>query len=331
MTIKNSPMKHLYNKLKKVGYNPKYIKSLLPDWWDDDIANTPAGFQQASAILANKFSIHLESLLSQDAEPELNLPHGIRFKHRENVDCTELNTACAIARSVAKVVTKGFPKKNIAEFYLDAGKLRQKLLNKNKWISLEILLDYCAEIGIPVIYLKHFPNKIKKMEGLSFLQGGYPIIVLTQNRNAGYLLFDLAHELGHITLGHVNAERSMIDKKIDLDANDKDERAANRFALELLTGDSECKIVPVGHNLCANELANAAQRYGDEHKIDPLHIVLNYGYSTNKWPVAVNATKIISKDEKSDQQKLITNLQQNINFDELNEDNISFLNAHFIG
>jgi hypothetical protein len=50
MTVTNPQMKRLYSKLKTVGYNPKYINSLLPDWWDDEIAETPAGLQQASLI-----------------------------------------------------------------------------------------------------------------------------------------------------------------------------------------------------------------------------------------------------------------------------------------
>lgn len=331
MTVANSPMKHLYQKLRKVGYNPKFIESLLPDWWDDDIAETPAGLQQASAILANKFSIHIESLLLKDAEPVLRLPQGICFKRRNNVEGTELYTACAIARSLANVVTKGFSKRNAPEFYLDARKLRQQLLTNNKWIGIEILLNYCLDIGIPVIYLNHFPNKVKKMEGLAFMQGEYPVIVLTQNRPHGYMLFDLAHELGHITLGHVNAERSIVDKKIDLDSDDEDERAANRFALELLTGDPECKIVPTGRNLNANGLANAALRYGEDHQIDPLHIVLNYCYTKNHWPVAANAIKNIAAGEVTDQQKITIALQQFIDFDDLSEDNIDLLKAYSIG
>jgi len=41
MTVATPHMKRLYSKLQTVGYNPKYIKSLLPDWWDDEIAEPP--------------------------------------------------------------------------------------------------------------------------------------------------------------------------------------------------------------------------------------------------------------------------------------------------
>jgi hypothetical protein len=86
MTVENSHMKSLYKKLQTVGYNQKYIQSLLPDWWDDEIAETPAGLQQASLILGQIFSVRAETLWTKDAEPKLKLPQGIRCKHSKNTD-----------------------------------------------------------------------------------------------------------------------------------------------------------------------------------------------------------------------------------------------------
>ena len=38
-----SPMQTLYAKLQSLGFQQKKIKQLLPEWWNDDIAKTPAG------------------------------------------------------------------------------------------------------------------------------------------------------------------------------------------------------------------------------------------------------------------------------------------------
>jgi len=121
-------MKSLYTKLKTVGYNRKYIQSLLPGWWDDEIAESPAGFQQASLILGQTFGIRSETLWTENAEASLNLPQGIRFKHRENIVADDLNVACAIARSLARIVLKVFPAKPRPDFYPDASELRKQLL-----------------------------------------------------------------------------------------------------------------------------------------------------------------------------------------------------------
>ncbi|MGZ8915190.1 MAG: ImmA/IrrE family metallo-endopeptidase [Methylobacter sp.] len=328
MTAVNPQMKRLYSKLQTVGYNPKYIKSLLPDWWDNEIAETPAGLQQVSLILGQTFGIRAETLWTENAEPDLNLPKGIRFKRRENIVDDDLNVACAVARSLARIVLKVFPTKPRPDFYPDAGVLRKQLLVGKKWITFHDVLIYCLNLGIAVIHLHHLPIKAKKMEGLAFEQSGRPVIVLTQNHPHGYALFDLVHELGHITLGHVTAEHSIVDQKIDAEADDEDERAANRFALELLTGDPECKIVPTGRNLNGDELATAAIHYGEKNQIDPLHIILNYAYSKNHWGAANAAINQIAKNTATDQEILRTALLQSLELDNLSEDEYILLQTH---
>jgi IrrE N-terminal-like domain len=328
MTETSPNMKSLYSKLQTIGYNPKYVNSLLPDWWDDEIAETPAGFQQASLILGQTFGIRAETLWTENATPAFNLPEGIRFKHRENIQVDELSVACAVARSLARIVLKAFPDKPRPDFYLDASELRKKLLKDRPWVSFKDILSHCLSIGIPVIHLHHLPAKAKKMDGLAFEQSGRPVIVLTRKNQYGYMLFDLAHELGHISLGHVTAESTVIDQKIDAEADDEDERAANRFALELLTGDPECKIVPAGHNLNANELASVVERFGKKHQIDPMHIALNYGHTQDRFPVANLALKIISNNTQPDQEILNTALIEALDLDELSEDENTFLQIH---
>lgn len=331
MTVANAQMKRLYSKLQTVGYNKKYIHSLLPDWWDDEIAEPPAGLQQAILILGQVFGVRAETLWTENAEAALNLPQGIRFKHRENIVADDLDVVCAVARSLAHIVLKVFPAKPRPDFYPDASELRKQLLIGKKWITFEDVLTHCLDIGIPVIHLQHLPKKAKKMEGLAFEQSGRPVIVLTQNHPHGYALFDLAHELGHITLGHVTSERYIVDQKIDAEADDEDERAANRFAMELLSGDPECKIVPRGRNLNGDELATAAILYGEKNKIDPLHIVLNYGYSQKHWGAAHAAINKIAKNAQTDQEILHTALLQSLELDDLNEDDYTLLQTHLKG
>jgi transcriptional regulator with XRE-family HTH domain len=69
-----------------------------------------------------------------------------------------------------------------------------------------------------------------------------PVIVLKDTRElAVYWLFDLAHELGHLALGHVG-QTALVD--VDLpaprgDSLDSAEQAANDFALEILLPNHE--------------------------------------------------------------------------------------------
>ena len=169
-------------------------------------------------------------------------PGGRKFKQRADTQTHELDIACALALSAARLVLKAFKPEYHGGFQPDSAELRQSLLAGKPWIGFQDLLAYCLASGIPVIFLNHFTHKAKKMAGVSFEHGERPVIVLTQIRPYGHLLFDLAHELGHVTLGHTNGGAWVIDKEIDADAEDEEEQAANRFALELITGNPDCKI-----------------------------------------------------------------------------------------
>lgn len=325
MTATHRPMQRLYEKLKTAGYSKPYVHSLLPDWWDDAIADSPAGFQQASLLLSRLFSIQPESLWAEAGPPILVVPDGRKFKQRANTHTHELDIACALARSLARLVLKAFKPEFTPGFFPDAAMLRQQLLTERPWIAFQDLLSHCLKSGIPVIFLDHLPKDAKKMAGVSFEHDGRPVIVLTQRKPHGYLLFDLAHELGHITLGHTKGGAWVIDAKIDAESEDQNEKSANRFALELITGNPDCRIVPAGRHLYPSELANAANRYGEAHRIDPLHIVLNYGHTSRQWGIANSAVKLIADEKTTDQHVLVQSLLETLDMDAMPADDLAAL------
>ena len=80
----------------------------------------------------------------------------------------------------------------------------------------------CKQIGIPV---KRAPLE-GDSDGYTFIYKGQPIIVINSNcTNHSRLRFTIAHELGHIILGHVgkyalvNREPSPNDNPIEQEAN----------------------------------------------------------------------------------------------------------------
>lgn len=330
MAIVQKPMQPLLKKLQLSGFNPTFVRSLLPEWWDDSIAGTPSGFQQVTLILGKILAIRPESLWDQGSVPVFALPDSRKFKRRTDIAEDSLDVACALAFSAARIVQSGLDELVSPIAVPDASVLRKELLTKSKWIGFAELLDYCISIGIPVIHLGKFPAKAKKMDGLAFDCHGRPVIVLTKRYTHGYLLFDLAHELGHIALKHLKEGGCIIDQKIDADAEDEDERAANRFALELLTGDAECRIVPAGRNLTGSELASAAVRHGESNQIDPTHVALNYGHSHGHWPVAINAVKQIVGTSPSDQELIRAKLFESLDQDSMKEDDLDIL-AKMVG
>jgi len=143
-----------------------------------------------------------------------------------------------------------------------------------------------------VLHVSAFPPKAKKMDGLASVRGNHYAIVLSKNaKYSAWLLYILAHELGHIVLGHVSADGVLLDELVDRKGGDEEEIAANTFALELLTGDEELKVEHKGGHVSARGLARAASDAGVNEQIDPGHIVLNWAYQIggNSFAVA-NAT-----------------------------------------
>ena len=328
MTAVATDMREIYRKLGSSGYGKKFVESLLPDWWDDELASSPAGLQQTAITLSRLLGVSAKTLWTPDAEIELSTPEKKKFKRRDGSRAEDLDIACAISYAAGKLALGGVSSEFTDSDLMDAGELRRSLLENQPWLGLNDLLGYCKDKGILVLYLEHFPRGAKKMEGLAFSIVGRPVIVLTRARKWGFLLFDLAHEIGHITLGHVTDDSMLVDQKIDQDSDDEDEKAANRFALELLTGDPDCRIVPAGRNLTGSELATAAQRFGKEKRVDPTHVALNYSYTQKHWSVAISALKELMGDAPPDQELIRKAFFGSLDLDEISEDDLLALKRY---
>jgi hypothetical protein len=328
MTATANHMKDIYKKLSRHGFKRPFITSVLPEWWDDDIAASPSGLQQASLVLGRVLGVKPESLWAQDSALQLSIPSEKKFKRRADTSEDACDIACAIAHAVARIVLRGYKRPFRGDLLEDPSELRTRLLEKKPWVGLSGLLGYCAEVGIPVIYLCHFPAGARKMAGLAFETAGRPVIVLTQPNKYGFMLFDLAHELGHVSLGHVAGDRWVVDGKIDHDAEDEDEKSANRYALELLTASPDCRIVPAGRNLTGEQLATAAERYGRQNQVDPMHVALNYGYSTRHFPAAQIAVTQLAGGKPTDQQLATRALFDEIDEEALGADDLTVLQRY---
>lgn len=330
MTVTVNSMATIYKKLKGLGYKQDAVKELLPEWWDDSIASTPSGLQQTSLIMGKLFGIRPESLWTADKSIALSLPQERKFKHQTNVSSNSLDIACALAYASARLVLRAYKPVYRPELFISAIELRTRILQTQSYPNLSALLTYCEQVGIPVIYLTCLPTGAKKIAGFAFEIDDRPVIVVARTQKHGYLLFDVAHELGHISLGHVRGNKCVIDEKINENGqdNDADEADANAFALSVITGSSDCKIVNKGRYLTGQQLALSSLEYGTKNSIDPSHTVLNYGHSTKQWSVAQIALTIMGQNKISDQDYIRQSLFSLIETNELSEDDLAVLHRY---
>jgi len=295
MTAQKNPMQPLYDKLAKAGFKKPLVSRLLPDWWNDEVASTPSGYQGAALRLAKLFSLRYTSLM-ETGPAEFSLA-GRCFKRQRHIDVKSLDQASALASLSARLTLRAFDR-YFEDRPLNAADIRAHLLGRGlPWIDFKALVDYCWELGIPVIFVSSLPSP--KMQGLALKIDGRPAIVLTSGRKHGYLVFDLAHELGHIAHGHVSNDDWVIDEKIDAHARADDgnidiEAEANQFALELLTGNGNTKFRSKSR-LNGEQLAAHSLEYGRTNNIDPMHIALNYAFIQNVMGVGNGAVTELAR------------------------------------
>ena len=58
-------MEVLYKALENEGLSRKFVKDkIFPEWWSDEIANKPIGYQQALLIVARNLNLEITGLFS---------------------------------------------------------------------------------------------------------------------------------------------------------------------------------------------------------------------------------------------------------------------------
>lgn len=92
------------------------------------------------------------------------------------------------------------------------------------------LLSY--ETGKDVLRRAHLEDAAARTAGLAFYLRGTPVILFDETRPPMELLFVIAHELGHIMLGHLTFRRDF-DERLP----DSAEREADSFAIQLVANE----------------------------------------------------------------------------------------------
>lgn len=177
-----------------------------------------------------------------------------------------------------------------------APELREALLEGNTVVELGDLVVLCWSIGVPIMCLKVVPLSAKNMHAMAVKVRGRHAILLARDINyPAQAAFDIAHELGHIALGHVSDDSVLADFEdpLQLKDNDPEEAAATAYALELLTGEAAPTVLPNVDKFLARGLAEAAIASAPALHIDAGTLVLCMGHATGQWAKVMTALKHI--------------------------------------
>lgn len=99
------------------------------------------------------------------------------------------------------------------------------------------LTDICKKLGVRVRKYEDtrgLPEAALQTDGLTFFSWGRPVILYNQDKPPMRIRFTIAHELGHLVLGHVAPGQQTTVNREPSPTDDPVETAANQFAARLL-------------------------------------------------------------------------------------------------
>lgn len=225
--------KSLKKRLLEAGLSDPLIDAAWPAWWSDDAASSPSAQAELRFSIARKIGISPKSLFEDEVQFVWN--DDARFKSLSNETENEKAALTSFGISLCRILLQVFDP-NQSRLKIGAMELRRSILKNRPFIDLQALVSLCWAIGIPVIHLRVFPLAAKRMHAMAAgIAGRYAILL---GRDATYpapVAFTLAHELGHIMLGHIAASSAIVDFGGPLEASrgDREEEEADQFALQL--------------------------------------------------------------------------------------------------
>jgi hypothetical protein len=99
-------MKDLYRRLSEVGITRAYVRTALPDWWDDELARNPAGYAQGLLLLSRHLGLDLGSLQDENATVRFRDFGACKYKRNRDVSAEDLALGRAIATRVAQLAAE---------------------------------------------------------------------------------------------------------------------------------------------------------------------------------------------------------------------------------
>lgn len=275
----------LLGRISSLGVGASFMRAAFPTWWEDEIADSPAGYQQACLYLSKAFNLDLASLVM--GQPVFR-SSATKFKLCKNIKASDVALSAHYASGVAEVALSAIEEQ--MQVPTDPVGLRNSCLMKSRVVDLPALLEWCVQAGIPTLYVSNLPGK--KMTGQVVRHSGKFAIILSRKGLASEMLFWLAHEIGHIASGHLPEDGFVTDENIGSSENrDVEEKEADNYAIRLLNG--EVANYTSRKFLAADRLAQEAQRLGAEKRVDAGHIALNLGYNMGAFPLAKAALKLL--------------------------------------
>ena len=317
----HTAMRDIYDRLKPHGFDAAFVRNcILPDWWEDKLAEVPANRQYAEAVISRQLGIEMSSLRDQSVPLKIRQSAHLKLKSRQGATQANLKVARLLGERIAKIAAATLDTPPDLHDLTAASIRRRILASGADWVGFDELLDFCWNIGVPVMRLCKLPEGNKKPDGMAVWAEERPAIVIASGRkHPAWHIFVIAHELGHIVLGHLSKGEVSMDPKVELDSTERHEAEANTFAVELLSGHPDLSFSPRTRTMNARQLAASAISIGKELRIDPGFLILSYSRSKGYYALAGAALNALHP--KTDVCRLYQSPYERLKISDTTEDN----------
>lgn len=291
----------LKQQLKQLGLSDAAIDAAWPDWWSDSAEASPSARLDLRFSVARKLGLDARSLVDEEGVPRFVWRDEARFKNLSGESDSERAAIGSFGRAFGSIILGATP---VGQEILPADSitLRNSILRSRPFVGLLDLLVVSWTTGTPVAHLRIFPLLQKRMSAMSVCVGDRTAILLGKDSMyPAQIAFYLAHEIGHIALGHLKRETAIVDfesNHLATGGADQEEVEADRFALQLLTGRPDPRVLPASGAYNAPALADAVLKSAAHLQIEPGTLALCFGYSTGNWAVVNSAMGFIYSSAK---------------------------------
>lgn len=313
---------------KSTGLSDSAINAAWPEWWSDAADASPSAQAELRFSLARNLGLDPLTVLNEQT-PQFIWDDSAKYKSFKGDDERDKPAITAFGKSVTRMLVKSV-EETVPLKGISAAKLRELILKKNQYVGLVELLATMWGVGVPVLHLRVFPLTAKRMSAMvTSFKDRYAILLAKDSTYPASIAFYLAHEIGHIACGHVDAGSALLDMEEEDVPQEKDpeEIEADRYALELLTGDPDFEIEKQGEGHNARELAARALELGPQRRVEPGTIALCYGHATGEWGVVQNAMKHIYTNAVPAWEAVNKIAAGQMAWDDLSDENAHFLKA----
>lgn len=300
MPTATNPAKRLMSSFKELGLTAVQVRRLMPGWWDDAAAENEGGLLELQILLARRLNVAIDSLQADRPKPRFRETVQ-RFKTVHPEGSSQLAVAASIGQGLAQLVgsvSADLPLPGV----IDAQQVRSEVLKTSPAVTLQTLCAWSWRIGIPVVHVRGWPTGLRRPDAMCMRVGSRPVVMVVRNEQApAKLTYLVAHELGHVLLGHLRdvGNAVLVDDALPVDKqqsfHDEDERQADAFAMEVLGGSSLLQAAKSlqGRSFSELTLTVAAFEAAKGRQLDAGQVILGWGRLSEDWRTANMALRYL--------------------------------------